>query len=150
MQIYWNKRKRLHKKRDQLPRVGLGHQHIRHFIVLGHQYGRRDVMWKHSIQWKPRALWLFVTYDLLEYWYMNNVTENFFPLLCSTFATLENTITIFMSPLPPFPPPPKNDNKNNLHNHCFQFLLGLRILPREIENNGYAQSFLGKDYHGIF
>ena len=23
----------------------MGHQHGRHFIVLGHQYGRRDVMW---------------------------------------------------------------------------------------------------------
>ena len=51
MQIYWNKRKRLHKKRVQLPqnslRIGLGHQHGRRLIVLGHQYGRRDVMWKH-------------------------------------------------------------------------------------------------------
>ena len=25
------------------------HQHGRRFVVLGHQYGRRDVMWKHSI-----------------------------------------------------------------------------------------------------
>ena len=25
-------------------RIGLGHQHCRRFIVLGHQYGRRDVM----------------------------------------------------------------------------------------------------------
>ena len=30
-------------------RIGLRHQHGRCFIVLGHQYGRRDVMWKHSI-----------------------------------------------------------------------------------------------------
>ena len=30
-------------------RTGLGHQHGRCFIVLGHQYGSRDVMWKHSI-----------------------------------------------------------------------------------------------------
>ena len=28
----------------------LGLQHGRRFIVLGHQYGRRDVMWKHSIR----------------------------------------------------------------------------------------------------
>ena len=27
-------------------RTGLGHQHGRSFIVLKHQYGRRDVMWK--------------------------------------------------------------------------------------------------------
>ena len=31
-------------------RTGLGHQHDRRFIVLGHQSGRRDVMWKHSIE----------------------------------------------------------------------------------------------------
>ena len=30
-------------------RTGLRH-HGRHFIVLGHQYGRRNVMWKHSIK----------------------------------------------------------------------------------------------------
>ena len=30
-------------------RTGLRHQHDHRFIVLGHQYGRRDVMWKHSI-----------------------------------------------------------------------------------------------------
>ena len=45
MQIYWKKRKRLHKKRVQLLEdyIDLGHQHGRRFIVLGHQYGRRDV-----------------------------------------------------------------------------------------------------------
>ena len=37
------------------------------------------------------------------------------------------------------PPPPQIHNK--LHSHCFQFLLGLRIVPRETENNGYAKSF---------
>ena len=30
-------------------RTGLGHHHGRRFIVLGLQYGRRDVMWIHSI-----------------------------------------------------------------------------------------------------
>ena len=29
-----------------------------------------------------------------------------------------------------------------LHNHCFQFLLGITVVPREIEGNGYA-SFWG-------
>ena len=29
-----------------------------------------------------------------------------------------------------------------LHKHCFQFLLGLTIIPREIENSAYAK-FLG-------
>ena len=32
-------------------RTGLGHQHGRRFIVLEHQYGLSDVMWKHSIDW---------------------------------------------------------------------------------------------------
>ena len=49
MQISCNKRQRLHKKRVQLPRIGLGHQHGRLFIVLGYQHGHCDFMWKHSI-----------------------------------------------------------------------------------------------------
>ena len=31
-------------------RTGLGHQHGCCFIVLGHQYGRHNVMWKHFIR----------------------------------------------------------------------------------------------------
>ena len=49
LQIYWNKRSRLHKKKVRLPQDWFGHQHGRRFIVLEHQYGRRDVMWKHSM-----------------------------------------------------------------------------------------------------
>ena len=30
-------------------RTGMGHQHGRRSIVLGHQYGCCDIMWKHSI-----------------------------------------------------------------------------------------------------
>ena len=26
-----------------------------------------------------------------------------------------------------------------LHNHCFQFLLSITVIPREIEHNGYAK-----------
>ena len=44
MQIYWNKRKRLHKKRVKLHRICLGHQHGRHIIFLEHLFGLRDVM----------------------------------------------------------------------------------------------------------
>ena len=45
MQIYWNSRERLNKeKKLNSDRTGMGHQHGGHFIVLGHQYGRRDVM----------------------------------------------------------------------------------------------------------
>ena len=53
MQIYSNKRKCLHKKRDQLPQEWLEHQHGRRFIVLEHQYGRRDVMSKRSVSRFP-------------------------------------------------------------------------------------------------
>ena len=31
-----------------------------------------------------------------------------------------------------------------LYNHCYQFPLGIRVVPREIEDNGYAK-FLGKN-----
>ena len=50
MQIYWDKRKRLQKKRVQLPKDFLVHQHGRRFTVLEHQYCRRDVMWERSIE----------------------------------------------------------------------------------------------------
>ena len=33
--------------------------------------------------------------------------------------------------------------KNILHNHCFQFLLGITVVPREIEDNGYVIFFSG-------
>ena len=29
-----------------------------------------------------------------------------------------------------------------LHNNCFQFLLGITVVPREIKNKGYAILFL--------
>ena len=45
MQIYWNKRNRLHKKGVfNSHRIGLVQQHGRNFIVLEHLYDRRDVM----------------------------------------------------------------------------------------------------------
>ena len=51
MQIYWNKRKRLHKKRVQLPQDWFGTQTWPPFHCFGTQinYGRHDVMWKHTI-----------------------------------------------------------------------------------------------------
>ena len=49
MQIYWNKRRRLHKKRVQISQDWFGKPTWPPFHCLGHQYGRRDVMWKHSI-----------------------------------------------------------------------------------------------------
>ena len=49
MQIYRNKRKRLHKKRVQLPQDWFGTPAWPPFHCLGLQYGCRDVMWKHSM-----------------------------------------------------------------------------------------------------
>ena len=37
------------RKESNSHRTGLEQQHGHRFIVLEHQYGRRDVMWKHSI-----------------------------------------------------------------------------------------------------
>ena len=38
-----------------------------------------------------------------------------------------------------------------LHKHCFQFLLGLTMIPRENKNNAYAKfGETNKEYHGIF
>ena len=34
-----------------------------------------------------------------------------------------------------------------LHNHCFQFLQGITIVPREIENNGYAKCWGVNEVH---
>ena len=50
--IYANlleQKNRLHKKRVQLPEDWLGTPTCRRFTVLGHQYGRRDVICKHSM-----------------------------------------------------------------------------------------------------
>ena len=40
---------------------------------------------------------------------------------------------VYLSPPPPLPPQKK------LHNCCFQLLLGIKVVPREIEDNGYAK-----------
>ena len=38
-----------------------------------------------------------------------------------------------------------------LHKHCFHFLLGLTLVPRENENNAYANFCrTNKEYYGIF
>ena len=38
-----------------------------------------------------------------------------------------------------------------LHKHCFQFLLGLSMTPRENKKNAYAKFWgTNKEYHGIF
>ena len=35
-----------------------------------------------------------------------------------------------------------------LNNYCFQFLRGITGVPREIEDNGYANSWANKVYYG--
>ena len=49
------------------------------------------------------------------------------------------------APYLPHPTPPPQI----LHHRCFQFLLGIAVVPREIEDNGYAK-FCGVDkvHHG--
>ena len=49
MQIHWTNESVCIRKEFNSQRNGLVHQHGSRFIVLGHQYGRRDVMWKLSI-----------------------------------------------------------------------------------------------------
>ena len=37
-----------------------------------------------------------------------------------------------------------------LHNHCFQFLQGIRLVPGDIEDNGYAKFWgVNKVHHGL-
>ena len=59
MQIYWMSDSFYMRKMFNCRRTGLRHQHGPRFIVLGHQYGGRDVMWKpqypntNSADWSP-------------------------------------------------------------------------------------------------
>ena len=63
MQMYWNKRKSLHKKRVQLPQDWFGTPtwppFYDPFIVLGHRYGRHDVRWKRPIVVQYTVVGLF-------------------------------------------------------------------------------------------
>ena len=47
--------KLLEPKRFNSHRTGLGHQHDSSLIVLGHQYGCRNAMWKHCISSIPNV-----------------------------------------------------------------------------------------------
>ena len=50
MQIYWNKRNRLHQKRVQLPQDWFGKPTWAPFHCFGAQICPHDVMWKHTIE----------------------------------------------------------------------------------------------------
>ena len=44
------------------------------------------------------------------------------------------------------PPPPKK----KLRNHCFQFLLGITVIPREIKDNAYVKFWgVNKVHYGL-
>ena len=60
MQIYWNKRKCLHKKRFELSQDWFSTPTCLPFIVLRHQYGCHDVMYIRSIPYSDVlfAFWL--------------------------------------------------------------------------------------------
>ena len=47
-----------------------------------------------------------------------------------------------------YPPTLRPRQKKKLHNYCFQFLQGITGVPREIEDNGYANSWANKVYYG--
>ena len=53
-------------------------------------------------------------------------------LFTSQLASIKNTIILFVCP-------PKI-----LHKHCFQFLLGLTMIPRETGNKTYAEFWVDK------
>ena len=53
--------------------------------------------------------------------------------------------------LPTPPPPPTSPTKNKLDNHCFQFLLGITVVPREIKDNGYVKfGGVNNVHYGLF
>ena len=89
-------------------------------------------------------IWQFLLAELFEYSPMHDCSDLRNKTVSSPFATLENTIII----LPPSPPV----KKENLHNDCFQFLLGLRIVSKETETTMAMQDvFLGdKEFITVF
>ena len=58
---------------------------------------------------------------------------------CGTAQWQYATSTFPITHLIRLPPP----QKKNLHNLCFSFLLGITTVPRETENNTYANFFFG-------
>ena len=93
MQIYWNKRKPLHMKRIQLPQDVLVHQHGCRFIVLEHQYGRRDVMWKRSILLRSFAANVYLIKNVL---FMSpRLPDSFCLFVCFSFFSKEGLFLLY-------------------------------------------------------
>ena len=53
-------------------------------------------------------------------------------------------MTVFTD-APMSPPPPQKKKRN----HCFQFPLGIIVVPREIEDSGYAIFFLWRGVNKV-
>ena len=96
--MYWNKRKPLHKKRIQLPQDCLGTPTWLpfQFIVLEHQYGCRDVMWKHSIRLRSFAVNVYLIKNFL---FMSpQLPDSFFCLfVCFSFFSKEGLVLFYIN-----------------------------------------------------
>ena len=84
-------------------------------IVLGHQYGRRDVMWKHSIKIWRSSVWIV----------LSRLSQPLHSGVCTLLSSRGLRATWFVAQLPVYP----THNKlcfpiKNLHKHCL-------IVPRE-------------------
>ena len=51
----------------------------------------------------------------------------------------ETILCLSPSPPPPLPSNRKKKKERKLHNHCFHFLLGITVVPREVEDGGHAE-----------
>ena len=68
----------------------------------------------------------------------------------SLLTDTKNIFTIFTETIMHIVPPPPLPNQKKIHNHCFQFLLGITVVPREIEDNGYAKVLkVNKVHYGL-
>ena len=66
-----------------------------------------------------------------------------FPLKYHVTCTI---MQIVFLPSPTAPPP----QKKQLHKHCLQFLLGITVIPREIEDNGHKKFWgVKKTHYGL-
>ena len=57
---------------------------------------------------------------------------------------IDHNASCLRPPPPPPPPPSRQPGKKILHSHCFpSVILGITVVPKEIEDNGYACEPLG-------
>ena len=89
---------------------------------------------------KMAAVSLFCT-PICPLWRHVKTTIKYFKLSRQKFSIFTKTIMHLVhlpptqpQPHPPLPPP----QKKQIHDHCFQFLLGITVISRDIEDNAYA------------